>query len=127
MSYFGGSSLNKNEPKFKTAIREGYEELSGLLGTKKELENLVKNNYIEQYSNDRYTSYIFNIEYDEPLPKYFNKNYEFVKNTTPSIINTNDNGLYEKKEIRWVTVDEIYKLEFRPFYRKIILPIVKNI
>ena len=39
-SDFGGSSLNKYEPKFKTAIREGHEELSGLLGSQIELEKL---------------------------------------------------------------------------------------
>ena len=53
-SDFGGSSsLNKGETKFQTAIREGHEELSGLLGTRNELENLVKNNYIKQYSHER--------------------------------------------------------------------------
>ena len=40
-SDFGGSSLNKHETKFNTAIREGYEELSGLLGTEKELKEKV--------------------------------------------------------------------------------------
>lgn len=125
-SDFGGSCLNKYETKFKTAIREGHEELSGLLGSQKQLENLVENNYIEQYSSERYTTYIFNIDYDEMLPMYFNRNYEFIRNTTPNIIATKDNGLYEKKEIKWFTVDEIYKLELRPFYREIIFPIINK-
>ena len=34
----------------------------------------------------------------------------------------NDNGLYEKSEIKWFTLDEIKdnKDKFRPFYREII-------
>lgn len=126
-SDFGGSSsLNKGETKFQTAIREGHEELSGLLGTRNELENLVKNNYIKQYSHERYTSYIFNIDYDPMLPIYFNRNYEFARNTTPNIIVAKNNGLYEKKEIKWFTVEEIYNLELRPFYRDIIFPIINK-
>ena len=125
-SDFGGSSLHKNEQKINTAIREGYEELSGLLGSKKQLENIVKNNHIDTHSSGRYTTYIFNIDYDERLPIYFNRNHLFVKNTTPDIIVGKHNGLYEKKEINWFTAEEIYSLDIRPFYRDIIYTIIKN-
>jgi len=43
---FGGSPSPKTEAVFKTAIREGYEELDGFLGTKKELKKMVENNLI---------------------------------------------------------------------------------
>ena len=39
-SDFGGSR-EKNETYKQTAIREGYEESSGFLGTKKQIENLA--------------------------------------------------------------------------------------
>lgn len=127
-SDFGGSPSNKNEPRFNTAIREGYEELSGLLGTQQELKNLVNTNYISSRTDTdgRYTTFMFNIEYDENLPLYFNRNYEFVKNTTPSIVDIHHNGLYEKKEIGWFSAKEICNLELRPFYRDIIFPIINN-
>ena len=124
-SDFGGSPNSKYESKFHTAIREGYEETNGLLGNNYELGLKVKNNLISHYSNDRYTTYLFNIEYDESLPIYFNNNYKFVKNNTPFLL-TQNNGLYEKKEIRWFTEKEIYHIELRPFYKKIIYPILQN-
>ena len=68
---------------------------------------------------------MFNVEYDKMLPVYFKRNYEFVKNRTPDIIN-NHNGLYEKTEIGWFTAEEIYKLELRPFYREMIFQIINN-
>jgi hypothetical protein len=36
------------------------------------------------------------------------------------------NGLYEKKKINWFTSQEIYNLELRPFYKKIIFKILQN-
>ena len=54
-SDFGGKS-NKNEPFFKTAIREGYEESDGFFGTQIELEDRVNKNFIRSIinSNERY-------------------------------------------------------------------------
>ena len=124
-SDFGGTS-SIYETTFDTAIREGYEELSGLLGTKNQLRNTVRNNLIFEFYNNRYTTYLFRSEYDENLVTYFNLNYQFVKNTTPGIIKVNHNGLYEKKEIAWFTREEIYNLELRPFYKNVIYPILKN-
>lgn len=129
-SDFGGTSLNDREPTFNTALREGYEELSGLLGSQDELKKQIINNYVGPYvgcsNSKKYTTYIFKIDYDETLVKHFNRNYNFVKNTTPFIISDNNNGLYEKKEIAWFTKEEIYKLKLRPFYKKIIYRIIND-
>ena len=125
-SDFGGSSSNKHETKFNTAIREGYEELSGLLGTEKELKEKVKNNFILKSNLNKYTTYMFYIDYDRNLPLYFNRNYNFVKNTSKDIIANKHNGLYEKKEIGWFTSEEIYKLNLRPFYQDIIFDILND-
>ena len=51
---FGGTS-NLNEPVFQTAIREGYEEIDGLLGNKNKLLNLVSSNLICSCNTNRYT------------------------------------------------------------------------
>ena len=69
-SDFGGSS-HKNEEPFKTAIREGMEELNGFFGNEEELEEEVKNNMILSISYNKYTSYIFRVKYSKKLPKYF--------------------------------------------------------
>lgn len=124
-SDFGGSQKNVHEPTFNTAVREGHEELNGLLGCEYKLSLKIKNNYLMKYYHDRYTTYLFKTDFDNNLPKYFNNNYNFIRNTTPFLINK-DNGLYEKKEINWFTIDEIYDLELRPFYKKIIFPIIEN-
>ena len=124
-SDFGGSPNFKYESRFHTAIREGYEETNGFLGNKFELGKKVKNNLLGSYSNQRYTTYIFQQEYDELLPKYYNQNYNFVNENYPLIIK-DKNGLYEKKEIGWFSKDEIYELELRPFYKNIIYPILNQ-
>ena len=41
-SDFGGAKDN-NESFFETAVREGYEETGGFLGSKKGIENLIQN------------------------------------------------------------------------------------
>jgi hypothetical protein len=130
-SDFGGTSLNVRESTFNTALREGYEELSGLLGSPDEFKKKIINNYVGPYidcsNSQTYTSFIFETEYDEALIKYFNRNYDFVRRTTPNIINTLDNGLYEKKEIAWFTKEEIYKLKLRPFYKNIIYRLIDDL
>lgn len=123
-SDFGGSSNSRYESTFHTAIREGYEETNGLLGNKYELGLKVKNNYILDYSNHRYTTHLFKINYDNNLPLYYNNNFNFIKNNYPQIIKEKNNGLYEKKEIDWFQKKQIYDLNLRPFYKKIIYPIL---
>ena len=125
-SDFGGSANDRYETKFKTAIREGYEELSGLLGNEYEIAMQIKNNYIGQINDDRYTTFAFKTNYDTTLPIHFKRNYNFVKKTTPYLIDLKHNGLYEKKNINWFTSEEIYNLELRPFYKKIIFKILQN-
>ena len=123
---FGGTSNYSNEPIYNTAIREGYEELSGLLGSEYELRHKVKNNLICTQNDNRYTSFIFETAYDRNLPLYFNRNFCFTQATSPRLINNNHNGLYEKSEIRWFTASEIRSLNLRPFYKNIIFPILEN-
>ena len=130
-SDFGGTSLNVGELTFNTALREGHEELSGMLGPPDKFKKQIINNYVGPYidcsNSQTYTSFVFETEYDESLIKYFNRNYDFVKRTSPNIINDSDNGLYEKKEIDWFTKEEIYKLKLRPFYKNIIYSLIDDL
>ena len=75
---FGGGTI-KGEKPFKTAIREGCEELTGFLGDESELEEQVTTNLISSISFDRYTSYMFKITYDKKLPKYFSNVNKFAE------------------------------------------------
>jgi len=128
-SDFGGSS-NKNEKPFKTAIREGYEELNGFLGNIDELEEKVNSNLILSISYEKYTTYLFNINYDENLPNYFNNLNNFIEKNANDKIMDHNNGLFEKKQINWVNIKK-YKndnniLKLRPWYKPLIDSVIKN-
>lgn len=121
-SDFGGKPNSKTETIFNTAIREGYEELNGFLGTKTEMIKLVQNNLIKKLSkNDNtYHSYLFQIEYNYLLPNYFYNNHKFIKQNFPEELKKN--GFFEKKNIKWFTIDELFnnKIKYRPHFREII-------
>ena len=50
---------HKGEKPYKTAIREGTEELNGFFGSEEELDMEVTNNKILSICYDKYTTYIF--------------------------------------------------------------------
>ena len=122
-SDFGGSREG-NESPFKTAVREGYEELDGFFGTKEEFEDMIIQNLIVKLDNSKnYHSYLFKIEFDKNLPFYFNNHHKFIENQTKNFCGKN--GLYEKSEIRWFSIEELKTLEnVRPHYSIIISTIL---
>ena len=126
---FGGSAI-KNEKPFNTALREGYEELNGILGDLNALETTVNSKLILSISYEKYTTYLFNINYDNNLPIYFNNFNSFIEVNANEKIMANNNGLFEKKKIMWVNLKE-YKenntiLTLRSWYKPIIDSIAKN-
>lgn len=130
-SDFGGSK-NARESYIRTALREGEEELNGILGTGKYLENLVKKNQIACIHNgENYKSFAFKIPYDYHLPLYFNNNNMFIEKNLKTIIENSHrdhSGLFEKQKIKWFTIDEIknnYDI-FRPHFIPILKTIVTN-
>jgi hypothetical protein len=124
-SDFGGGTDNQ-ETYLETAIREGGEELTGFLGTDKELEKLLKKHgtyNIDHHSNSHstYRMHIFPIEYDPMLPFYYNNNQKFIqKRLDPHIIQ--ESKIFEKAEIRWVPMHDLQKMRghFRPYFRNIV-------
>ena len=128
-SDFGGSS-NPNETPFKTAIREGYEELNGFLGNKHSLKTKVNSNLVLSISYKKYTTYIFNINYDEYLPIYFDNVNSFVEVNVNDTIMKDHNGLFEKKKIKWIKLKDYNEdnniLKLRTWYKPIIDSVSKN-
>ena len=116
-SDFGGGKEGRERP-ISTAVREGYEELSGFLGSKSQVNTQVKNNLICSVESNRYTTFIFKADYCEMLPVYFNRNFKFMQKHAPHILSKN--GLYEKSEIKWFTADEVRenRSQFRNYYDK---------
>lgn len=118
-SDFGGSK-EANESFLETAIREGTEELCGFLGSKKDIEQLLKNGTYNIDLINSYRTHIFPIKYDPMLPFYFNNNHKFIKkNLSKDIII--HSKIYEKDKIKWICIDSIInsKIEFRPHFKTI--------
>ena len=125
-SDFGGKG-NKNESRYETAIREGYEEINGFLGRKSEFKELVDNNYLLKIDkfNNSYTTYLIKILYDKNLPFYFNNNAKFINEHFKELIDKN--GFFEKKLIKWFSLNELKtNKNYRIFYKEIIDIIIDN-
>lgn len=130
-SDFGGGT-DKTESYLETAIREGTEELTGFLGTKKELgDRLRKGNYsldiLYPGNKKGYRMHIFHYPYDDKLPLYYNNNQKFLqKRLNPEIIKKTK--IFEKGEIKWVSIDELpsMKSKMRYFFKNMVDLIIDN-
>tara|TARA_R110002072_G_C7718370_1_gene514658 strand:- start:94 stop:669 length:576 start_codon:yes stop_codon:yes gene_type:complete len=121
---FGGSTDSGEQP-IQTAIREGGEELNGILGIDDDLYKKVTESMISPVEFNKYTSFLFSLDYDKKLVQTFKNNNEFAEIYLHDLINKKHNGLFEKSEIKWFTINEMknnIKL-FRPHY----IPIINTI
>ena len=126
-SDFGGG-VESGEQIFKTALREGAEELTGFLGNSKQLEKHIRKHggYYHVEHNDYHVHIIF-VEYDENLVKYYNNNHAFLwKKMDHSYLSKTK--LFEKIEIGWFSLKNIANMrgEFRPFYEEILDNILRH-
>ena len=126
-SDFGGGE-KPGESALDTALREGCEELNGFFGCEGEIKRLIKENLVTSLNHDRYTTFLFEIEYDENLPYYFNNNYKFLKSHVNKLVRHATNGLFEKSIIKWMTFDDLRneRGSFRSYYRNVVDVILEN-
>jgi len=128
-SDFGGG-VNAGETPLNAAMREGSEELSGFLGDKEQLEELITKNggILHTLTEKSYTVHIFLIDYDANLPKYYNLNHRFLWDNMDNNY-LNDSKLFEKIEIQWFTPEMMKQRrnEFRKFYQEIVNLIIKDV
>jgi 8-oxo-dGTP pyrophosphatase MutT (NUDIX family) len=124
---FGGGA-NDGESHLDTALREGSEEINGILGSAEQLRKQVKKNKISTIKFKTYTTYIYMMDYDDKLPFYYKNNYDFFSKYLPHVKHKKDNGLLEKSKIRWFSYDELKKekKDFRSFYQNIVDMIIKQ-
>lgn len=124
-SDFGGGQDN-GESFFKTAVREGGEELTGFLGSDKDLIKMLKKHgtYNIEWTpsgHKPHRIHIFPMDYDEALVHYYNNNQRFIQtHLDPEIIKRVK--IFEKAEIKWFSMDELKKKkkEFRSFFQNIV-------
>jgi len=124
---FGGGAED-GESSFDTALREGSEEINGILGSAEQLRKQVKKDKISTLQFKTYTTYIYMMDYDAKLPFYYKNNYDFFSRYLPHVKHKKDNGLLEKAKIRWFSFDELKKdkKNFRSFYQNIVDLILKK-
>jgi len=126
-SDFGGG-VDDGETPFRTALREGAEELTGFLGDEKEVEALIKKNGgTFNLTHETYHMHLFVLDYDENLPKYYNQNHRFLWNRMNKE-ELEKTKLFEKAEIRWFSLSDMkkHRSEFRNFYKDIVDLLLKN-
>ena len=119
-SDFGGTKENKETYK-ETAIREGYEESMGFIGSRNRIKQLITKYNIYFKTTTNYRTYIVLIKYDKNLPRRFRKHFTETLKTNPELVRMH-NGLYEKDYLKWYTLEEIQENihTFRPWYKDII-------
>ena len=120
-SDFGGG-VEKGESPYKTALREGGEELTGFLGDGKQIQKMIKKNGgIYKLVHNTYNVHMFFLDYDENLPKYYNQNHRFLWDRMDRSL-LSKTKLFEKIEIGWFSIEEMKtrKSEFRKFYQDIV-------
>jgi len=126
-SDFGGTN-NPNETHFNCAVRECYEETHGIFGSLDDYKQKVKHKFITNIikKNKNYNTFLVKIDYDYNLPVYYNNNYNFLSSLNSNL--GNQEGLMEKKEIKWFTLEELAKSKniIRPFYWEIIQKLIDN-
>jgi len=116
---FGGGKEN-NESKKQIAIREGWEESDGFLGTKTKIKKLIEEKTFCKIKTKHYFLYIVHIPYDKTLPKRFKQKFDKIAKSNPEKLAKN--GLYEKDKLKWIKLQNLPKNmdKFQPWYKKII-------
>lgn len=124
---FGGGAKT-GEDLLDTTTREGAEELNGFFGSKHDFEKYILKNKVDEIAYDKRYTYLVRADYDEKLPFYFNNNYKFICEYLKGHVQHPTNGLFEKSEIRWFTIDELKRERsiFRDYFRNIIDIIIYN-
>ena len=122
-SDFGGGKEKQERP-IATAIREGCEELNGMLGCEKDMRNLINNHLYDKIEYEGYTTYLVEVPYDPLLPYYFNNNHKLMVDRFPHLIGKD--GMFEKSEIKWFNMNQFKRnrRNMRPFYKKIASKII---
>ena len=130
-SDFGGGT-DKGETFIQTAAREGAEELTGFLGFKSNIINMLNKygTYNIDYNSEGHTTYrchICPMTYDNLLPYYYNNNQKFLQKKLDKKI-IRDTKIFEKTQIKWFSFEDIQKNhnKFRSFYKNIIHLILGN-
>ena len=87
-------------------------------GNEKEVKSLMEKHGTYKVEIENYTSFIFPLQYDPQLVKYYNNNQRYLQRKLPDKV-FKTTRIFEKEEIRWIKADDLKKMrhKFRHFYR----------
>ena len=109
-SPFGGG-VDPGETPARAALREGYEETMGLLGTPKELARRVDR---KAWKHKGGVTLLLPVDHDPNLPRYFRNMYKYARRCRGGAC---PEGWYEKTRVRWVPLARVHQLDLRPEFR----------
>jgi len=114
-SSFGGKR-EKGESILDAAVREGYEEGMGFLGTEADLRKQLKrgaSKFIGTVEEYAHRTYLYEIDYDTDMPKKFKDVYQYaLKCGRKELDRVCPHGLWEKKAMKWFSSRELARLAY---------------
>jgi 8-oxo-dGTP pyrophosphatase MutT (NUDIX family) len=108
-SPFGGG-VDPGESLETAAVREGYEESMGLLGSQASMRRRG-----QRWPHQGGLTLLLPLQYDRRLPQYFRQFFNYAKRCRGQ---TCPEGWYEKTHIKWVPLDRVHTLDLRPEFRR---------
>jgi 8-oxo-dGTP pyrophosphatase MutT (NUDIX family) len=123
-SDFGGGR-EKGESAKQTAIREGFEETSGILGSEQDIADMIHKNLLKKlvYNDGKgtYTVFLVLMPYDKTLPDKLKKIYKNALKKEPKKVFAH-NGLFEKDRAEWIPLHQLNSRmhTFRRWYKPIV-------
>jgi len=118
---FGGGAEG-NETNRTIALREWYEETSGIHGTLAEYRRIFDRGFVRTFTNTskQYTVFLVRIPYDPSLTEHYNRMSDFFERSALDTRATK--GLFEKARMEWFSVMDMQrrKGQFRSYYRELV-------
>ena len=116
----------EKKTQYHTAVREGVEESSGILGDKKDVRNLIRHHLMGKIRDKAYSIWLVEVEYNPDITSVFRNHFkEALKNNLDSV--KKHNGLFEKDKLQWIKLSTLdrKKYMFRPWYKRFIPKIIE--
>lgn len=118
---FGGGAEG-NETDRAIALREWYEETSGIFGSFAEYKLLFDKGFVRTFTNAsrQYTVFLVRVPYDPMLVTHYNRISDFFERSALDTRATK--GLFEKAQMKWFSVADMRrrKGQFRSYYRELV-------
>jgi 8-oxo-dGTP pyrophosphatase MutT (NUDIX family) len=123
---FGGGAEGKETDR-TVALREWFEETSGVFGSFAEYRTLIDRGLVRTFTNrsNQYTVFLVRVPYDPSLASHYNRISDFFERSALDTRATK--GLFEKARMEWFSVADMRRRrgQFRAFYRELVGMVVE--